>query len=93
MCIFIRTLHCFPASVNTNLPLAVWLKILPPLNIGSILHPLNLALFQEPNPVPVKFACSLIGKCSPEVRLPMVSLNQETMIKVKSAMRDAILID
>lgn len=61
--------------------------------IRDILHPLNEALFCEPSPAPVKFACSLLGKCQPETRLPMVPLSPKGMAKVEEAMRDAGLLD
>jgi 4-hydroxy-tetrahydrodipicolinate synthase len=38
--------------------------------------PLNDAVFIEINPVPVKTALGLMGKCSPEVRLPLAPLSQ-----------------
>ena len=35
------------------------------------LHPLMQLLFLEPNPVPVKAAMALLGRCGPEVRAPL----------------------
>ena len=61
--------------------------------IRDILHPLNTALFCEPNPVPTKFALSLLGKCLPDVRLPMVPLSPASMARVEEAMRHAGLLD
>jgi 4-hydroxy-tetrahydrodipicolinate synthase len=61
--------------------------------IRDILHPLNQALFCEPNPGPVKFAMSLIGKCLPDMRLPMVPLSPQSMARVEEGMRDAGLFD
>jgi 4-hydroxy-tetrahydrodipicolinate synthase len=37
--------------------------------------PLTTALFQESNPVPVKYALALLGLMSPAVRLPLVELS------------------
>jgi hypothetical protein len=45
-------------------------------NSCSILLDLTLALFSGPNPVPVKFALSLLGIMSPRVRLPLVELDE-----------------
>lgn len=56
------------------------------LEIHDRLTPLYTALFLEPNPVPVKYALSLIGKMTDEVRLPMVPLSEETKKAVREAM-------
>jgi 4-hydroxy-tetrahydrodipicolinate synthase len=39
---------------------------------------LTAALFLEPNPVPIKFALSLLGLILPAVRLPLVEANSST---------------
>jgi 4-hydroxy-tetrahydrodipicolinate synthase len=52
-------------------------------------HPigqLTAALFRETNPVPLKYALSLLGIMSPKVRLPLVELNNLTKTDVASAM-------
>jgi len=56
------------------------------------LTPLNAALFAEINPVPIKFAASLLGFCDPGVRLPLVEASRETRTLVESAMRFAGLL-
>ena len=38
--------------------------------------PLHDAMFCEPSPAPVKYAASLLGHCTPEVRLPLVEARQ-----------------
>jgi 4-hydroxy-tetrahydrodipicolinate synthase len=43
------------------------------LALHDKLVPLHSVMFCETSPVPVKFAASLMGKSSPEVRLPLVS--------------------
>ncbi len=53
------------------------------------LLPLHTSLFLEPNPVPVKFAGSLLGICQPDVRLPLAPLAKETQAKVKEALKAA----
>ena len=60
--------------------------------IRNLLHPLNIALFSEPNPVPIKYACSILNKCLPEVRPPMVPLNSHTKEQIKKCMKDAGII-
>ena len=51
------------------------------------LMPLHRAAFAEPNPAPTKFALSLLGKCTEEVRSPMVPLEEPT--QGADARRDA----
>ena len=55
--------------------------------------PLHDALFTETSPAPVKYAASVLGKCSPEVRLPLVEPSQATKEKVRDAMRSAGLLN
>ncbi|MFO1140810.1 MAG: 4-hydroxy-tetrahydrodipicolinate synthase [Amaricoccus sp.] len=57
------------------------------------LMPLHRACFAEPNPAPTKFALSLLGKCSEELRSPMVPIEEPTREKVRAAMRHAGLLN
>jgi 4-hydroxy-tetrahydrodipicolinate synthase len=57
------------------------------------LMPLHRAAFAEPNPAPTKFALSLLGKCTDEVRSPMVPLEEPTRDKMRAAMRHAGLLN
>jgi len=57
------------------------------------LMPLHRAAFAEPNPAPTKFALSLLGKCSDEVRSPMVLLEEPTRERMRGAMRHAGLLN
>jgi 4-hydroxy-tetrahydrodipicolinate synthase len=57
------------------------------------LMPLHLALFLEPGLVSAKYALSLLGLCSDEVRLPLVGLTDTAKEAVRAAMRHAGLID
>ena len=63
------------------------------LAVQQRLMPLHEALFAETSPGPVKYAASLLGKCSPEVRLPLVEPTRETKDKVERAMRSAGLVN
>lgn len=56
------------------------------------LMPLHDALFCETSPAPVKYAASLLGKSSPEVRLPLVEASPAARLKVEAAMKAAGLI-
>ncbi len=39
--------------------------------LNDALQPLHRALFADASPAPAKYALSLLGKCAPEVRLPL----------------------
>ncbi len=62
------------------------------LKIQDKLMPLHHALFLEPSPGPVKYAVSLLGRCEPDVRLPLVAVTEPTKKAVKAAMVHAGLI-
>jgi 4-hydroxy-tetrahydrodipicolinate synthase len=61
--------------------------------INERLIPVHEALFAETSPAPVKYAASLLGRCTAEVRLPLVQLLPETRQKVERAMRGAGLVN
>ena len=50
------------------------------------LLPLHDSLFVETSPGPVKYGVSLLGRCAPEVRLPLVAVGEATRERVKAAM-------
>jgi 4-hydroxy-tetrahydrodipicolinate synthase len=54
--------------------------------LNDRLTPLHKALFVESSPAPVKFAASLIGKSSDEVRLPLVPASENARRVVREAM-------
>ena len=56
------------------------------------LYPLFQALFLETNPIPVKHAVALMGKCMPELRLPLCGMSQENLDKLTQVMKDLRLI-
>lgn len=60
--------------------------------IRDILMPLHHAMFVETSPAPVKYAASLLGKSTPDVRLPLVPCSGEGRTVVEEAMRKAGLI-
>tara|TARA_R110002110_G_scaffold414147_1_gene643216 strand:+ start:78866 stop:79744 length:879 start_codon:yes stop_codon:yes gene_type:complete len=61
--------------------------------INARLFPLHSALFVEPNPVPVKYAASLLEKCTMDVRLPLTPANENTQKLVHDAMVSAGLLN
>ncbi len=62
------------------------------LDIQLQLMPLHQALFMEPSPAGVKYACSLLGLCEASCRLPIVELTDGTKSAIESAMRGLKLI-
>jgi len=59
------------------------------MKINERLLPLHDALFCETSPAPVKYACALLGKSTPDVRLPLVPASAQAQEQVRSAMRSA----
>jgi 4-hydroxy-tetrahydrodipicolinate synthase len=57
------------------------------------LMPLHQALFIEPNPTGVKYALSVLGRISDDVRLPLVKVSEPTKAAIRSAMVHAGLIN
>jgi 4-hydroxy-tetrahydrodipicolinate synthase len=49
--------------------------------------PLHDAMFCEPSPAPAKYGASLLGHCTPEVRLPLIDLTETGQAVVKTAMK------
>ncbi|MCZ6624521.1 MAG: 4-hydroxy-tetrahydrodipicolinate synthase [Deltaproteobacteria bacterium] len=56
------------------------------------LIPLIRSLFIETNPIPVKTALSLMGKCRGELRLPLTPMGEGNLKKLKQTMIDFGLI-
>ena len=72
------------ATANNNYPQA--------LQIQDSLTNLHSAMFCETNPGPVKYACSLLGLCSPEIRLPLVLPTSESQQRIQQEMKNLNLI-
>lgn len=60
--------------------------------IDDKLAPLHKALFCEPSPAPAKYACSLLGLCTDEVRLPLLPCTDAAKAQIRAAMTHAGLI-
>jgi 4-hydroxy-tetrahydrodipicolinate synthase len=63
------------------------------LALQDKLAPLHQNLFVETSPAPVKYALSLLGKCSNTLRLPMVPVSEKGQAAVREAMVHAGLIN
>lgn len=57
------------------------------------LMPLHRALFLETSPAPVKYAVSLLGRCQPKVRLPIVEVSEPAKQAVREAMVHAGILN
>jgi 4-hydroxy-tetrahydrodipicolinate synthase len=53
------------------------------------LLPLHKQLFCEPSPAPTKWALSRLGRCGPQVRLPLLPLTADGQTVVAQALRDS----
>jgi 4-hydroxy-tetrahydrodipicolinate synthase len=62
------------------------------MELQEKLMPLHTGLFCETSPGPVKYAASLLGKCSAEARLPICEIADSSKETVKKAMASAGLL-
>ena len=49
-------------------------------------------LFVETNPIPVKTACSLMGLCSAEMRLPLTAMSESNLARLKQVLAEYRLL-
>ena len=54
--------------------------------------PLMRVLFLETNPIPVKYAASLMGKCTAEMRMPLTTMSPGPAEKLRAVMKEMRLI-
>jgi 4-hydroxy-tetrahydrodipicolinate synthase len=59
----------------------------PPRHCTSDTFTLFKDLFIEPNPVPIKYALSLQGKMTPEVRLPLCEMSEANKARLTATLR------
>ena len=62
------------------------------LALQDKLMPLHRAMFLEPSPAGAKYALSLLGRCTNELRLPMTPLTPAIEAEVRAAMSHAGLL-
>ena len=60
--------------------------------IHEELLPLHKAMFFETNPIPVKTALGLMGKCRDEMRLPLCRMGEENTAKLKKVLQEYRLV-
>jgi len=63
------------------------------MDLQDRLMPVHKAMFCETSPGPVKYAAALLGKCSDEVRLPMVEIAETSKDAVRAALVGAGLLN
>ncbi len=63
------------------------------LELQDRLMPLHIAIFREPGLAGAKYAMSRLGLCSDEVRLPLLSVSEDTAAIIDDAMRHAGLMN
>lgn len=62
------------------------------LALHETLVPLHQALFREPNPSGSKYAASLLGLCSEELRLPLLPLSEPVKTEIRQCLERLELI-
>jgi 4-hydroxy-tetrahydrodipicolinate synthase len=62
------------------------------LELHDKLMPLHVAMFCDSSPGPVKYALSLLDKCKPDVRLPLVTPAKDKQSIIRQAMEKAGLL-
>ncbi len=60
--------------------------------IDDLVAPLHKALFLEPSPAPAKYALSVLGMCTDDVRLPLLPCSDGVKTQIRAAMTHAGLI-
>ena len=62
------------------------------MELNHLLYPLNKALFLQSSPCPVKYALSKMNKCHNVLRLPLTSVNEDTMNEIDLVLKHLNLI-
>ncbi|MBC3805835.1 4-hydroxy-tetrahydrodipicolinate synthase [Undibacterium seohonense] len=83
------TANVAPRAMHELCAAAMKGEISKAVEINNRLIPLHAKLFVEPNPVPVKWALAEMGLMPAGIRLPLVSLSSQYHDIVRSALREA----
>lgn len=78
--------NLYPAEVSRMVRLWLDGDTAGAVAIHRRLYPIFKDLFIEPNPVPVKFALSLRGKITPDVRLPLCEMSAANCDKLRKTL-------
>lgn len=60
--------------------------------LDAKLAALHKVMFVEPSPAPAKYACSLLGLCTEDVRLPLVACSDAAKTRIRAVMQEAGLL-
>ena len=82
-----------PSEVSQMCELFLKGEVVGAAAIHHDLFPLVKTLFCETNPIPVKYAASLLGLCGPEPRLPLLPLSESRREALKASMLKAGVLD
>ena len=83
-------------SVTSNVAPALMRKLCKAWRLGDLekakrlhykLAPLNRAMFLETNPIPAKTALGLMGRITPELRLPLVGMSKENEARLAEILK------
>ena len=80
------TANVLPQKVKSVVTLCQMGQYKQALYRQNELEEINKTLFLEVNPIPVKYACHLLGLCRKEIRLPLTTPEKETKKKLKLAL-------
>ena len=80
------TANVLPQKVKQVLDFCLDKKYEKARLIYNDLLEINKAMFVEVNPIPVKYACHLLGLCSGEIRLPLTHPEEEHKQTIKKAL-------
>ena len=83
------TANVAPKAMHELCVAAMAGRIADAIAINNRLIPLQNRLFVEPNPVPVKWALTQMGRMHSGIRLPLVSLGASYHDAVRSALRES----
>ncbi|MES2830877.1 MAG: 4-hydroxy-tetrahydrodipicolinate synthase [Pseudomonadota bacterium] len=83
------TANVAPRAMRALCQAAMNSRVQEAIDLNNRLLPLHLKLFCEPNPLPVKWALQEMGLIGTGIRLPLVPLADEFHAVVRTAMREA----
>lgn len=83
------TANVMPKTMHEMVVAASKGEIAKAIELNNVMTPLNVNLFVEPNPVPVKWALQELGKIESGIRLPLAPLGEKYHAVVREAMRES----
>lgn len=81
------TANILPKQVKSVVDLCLNSNYNDALLVHEKLLDINKTMFVDVNPIPVKYACSLLKMCDSEIRLPLSLPNEENKAKIKKSLQ------